>query len=95
MVEQELIRTGANVSAVAKSLGVSVHDLRVLTRVRPRLIEVALEAEERRLDDAQSALFDALRNGSLRKRMRVASYILRSTKAASTVTAGRPAKRSL
>jgi hypothetical protein len=54
-VERELIRTGANVTAAARSLGVPTHDLRVLTRVLPRLIEVAMEAEELRLDEARGA----------------------------------------
>jgi hypothetical protein len=76
-VERELIRTGANVSAAAKSLGVPVHDLRVLTRAQPRLIEVAMEAEELRLDEAQEALFAALRTGTLRRRLAAASFILR------------------
>jgi hypothetical protein len=76
-VERELIRTGANVSAAAKSLGVPVHDLRVLTRIVPRLVDVALEAEELRLDEAQEALVAALRTGTLRGRLTAASFILR------------------
>jgi hypothetical protein len=80
-VERELIRTGANVSAAAKALGVPVHDLRVLTRTRPRLIEVALEAEEQRLDEAQAALFAVLRGKDMRKRLAAASFILRRTDA--------------
>jgi hypothetical protein len=84
LVERALIRTGANVCAAAKLLGVPKRDLRVLTRIKPRLIEVALEAEERRLDEAQSVLFAALRSGNLRRRMIAASYILRSTRAGTT-----------
>jgi hypothetical protein len=80
-VERELIRTGANVSAAAKALGVPVHDLRVLTRTRPRLIEIALEAEEQRLDEAQAELFAVLRGKDMRKRLAAASFILRRTEA--------------
>jgi hypothetical protein len=78
-VERELIDTGANVTAAAKRLGVPVHDLGVLTRVCLRLIDVALEVEQLRLGDAQSALFAALRSGSLHRRMMAASFILRRT----------------
>jgi hypothetical protein len=81
-VERELIRAGANVSAAAKSFGVPVHDLRVLTRALPRLIEVALEAEELRLDEAQETLLEALRVGPLRRRIRAAGFILRMSGAA-------------
>jgi hypothetical protein len=68
-VEWELIRTGANVCAVAKSLDVPV---------------------QQRLDEAQSALFAALRSGSLRRRMGAASYIL---KRRADAVGGRPARR--
>jgi hypothetical protein len=76
-VERELTRTGGNVSAVAKVFSVPVHDLRVLTRARPRLIEVALEAEEQRLDEAQAALVATLRCDEMPKRLAAAGFILR------------------
>jgi hypothetical protein len=47
-VEREVIRTGANVSATAKKMGVPVHDLRLLTHAIPRLIEAAWRRKSRR-----------------------------------------------
>jgi hypothetical protein len=80
-VERELIRTGANVSATAKTMGVPVHDLRLLTRAIPRLIEAALEAEERAIDEAVQVLRDGLRHPDMNKRLVAAAYFLRHTEA--------------
>jgi hypothetical protein len=58
-VERELIRRDCNVSAAAKALGVPVHDLRLLTRARPRLMDVAFEAVDRSLDEAEAIVREA------------------------------------
>jgi hypothetical protein len=80
-VERELIRRDCNVSAAAKSLGVPVHDLRLLTRARPKLMEAAFEAVERSLDEAEATMRDAMRNGDARQRVAAAGYLLRNTEA--------------
>jgi hypothetical protein len=76
---RELIRTGGNVSAAAKALGVPALDLRLLTYAVPELIDAALEAEERVLDEAQAVLFEAMRAGDMRRRIRAAGLFLRAT----------------
>jgi hypothetical protein len=80
-VERELIRRDCNVSAAAKALGVPVHDLRLLTRARPRLMDVAFEAVERSLDEAEAIVREAIDNGDARLRIAAASYLLRNTEA--------------
>jgi hypothetical protein len=80
-VERELIRRDCNVSAAAKALGVQVHDLRLLTRARPRLMDAAFEAVERSLDEAEAIVLDAIETGDARQRIAAASYLLRNTEA--------------
>ena len=80
-VELELIRTGVNVSAAAKALGVPWRDLRTMTRAVPRLMEAALEAEECALDEAEARLREVLRSDDMHKKIRVAGFILRMTSA--------------
>jgi hypothetical protein len=65
------------VSAAAKRLGVPVHDLRLLTRARPKLMEAAFEAVERSLDEAEAIVSEAMRNGDARQRIAAAGYFLR------------------
>ena len=79
---RELIRTGGNVSAAAKALGVPALDLRLLTYAAPELIDAALEAEERVLDEAQAVVREAMRVGDMRRRVMAAGFFLRATAAA-------------
>jgi hypothetical protein len=74
-----LIRASGNVSAAAKALKVPARDLRLLTFAVPELIDAALEAEEQVLDEAQALLFEALRGGDMRRRIRAAGLFLRAT----------------
>ena len=78
---RELIRTGGNVSAAAKALGVPARDLRLLTFAVPELIDAALEAEEQVLEEAQALLLEAVRGGDMRRRIRAAGLFLRATAA--------------
>jgi hypothetical protein len=78
-VERELIRKDCNVSATAKALGVPVHDLRLLTRARPRLMDAAFEAVERSLDEAEAIVREAIESGDPRQRIAAAGYLLRNT----------------
>ena len=77
----ELIRTGCNVKAAARALGVPTHDLRLLTYAVPELMDAALEAEERALDEAEAMVFAALRDGEMPRRIRAAGFVLRATAA--------------
>jgi hypothetical protein len=78
---RELIRAGGNVSAAAKALGVPARDLRLLTFAVPELIDAALEAEERVVEEAEALLFAAMRGGDMRRRIRAAGFFLRATAA--------------
>jgi hypothetical protein len=78
---RELIRVSGNVSAAAAALGVPAHDLRLLTYAVPELIDVALEAEERVLDEAEALLLEAMDVGDMRSRIRAAGLFLRLTAA--------------
>jgi hypothetical protein len=80
-VERELVRRDCNVSAAAKTLGVPVRDLRLLTRARPQLMDAAFEAVERSLDEAEAIVRKALENGDARQRIAAAGYLLRNTEA--------------
>ena len=76
-----LISAGGNVSAAAKALNVPAHDLRLLTFAFPELVDAALSVEERALDEALAVLFEAMRTGDMRRRIRAAGLFLRSTAA--------------
>jgi hypothetical protein len=76
---RDLIRSGGNVSAAAKTIGVPAHDLRVLTYAVPELMDAALEAEERVIDEAEAVLLEAMRGGDMRRRIRAAGLFLRAT----------------
>jgi CspA family cold shock protein len=56
VVQRELTKNHANVSATAKVLGVPVTDLRRMTWSIPPLIDVALEAGEVLCDEAEARL---------------------------------------
>jgi hypothetical protein len=76
---RELIRTGGNVSAAARALGVPTPDLRRLVYARPELLDAALEAEARVIDEAEALLLEAIRGGDTRLRIRAASLFLHAT----------------
>ena len=78
-VGRELIRTGGNVSAAAGAVGVPTPDLRLLLYARPELLDAALEAEERVVDEAEALLLEAIRGGDMRLRIRAAGLFLRAT----------------
>ena len=52
-VERVLVKHHANVTAAARELNVSSHDLRRLTWSKPRLIDTALEEAHRLIDRAE------------------------------------------
>ena len=79
---KELIRTQGNVSAAAKALGVPIHDLRLLTRAEPRLIEAAFEAEEQALDKAEAEIRNALNSADKARALAAAAALLRISPAA-------------
>lgn len=93
-VERELVRRDCNVSAAAKGLGVPVHELRLLTRARPRLMEAAFEAVERSLDEAEAIVREAMSNGDPRQRIAAAGYLLRNTEAGRRRGWGRRRRRT-
>ena len=80
-VERELIRRDCNVGAAAKALGVQVHDLRLLTRARPQLMDAAFEAVERSLDEAEAIVREAIDSDDARQRIAAAGYLLRNSEA--------------
>lgn len=71
-----------NISAAAKRLRVPAHDLRLLAQACPELVGAALEAEERRLDEAEAELMACLKSPDTATRLEAASYILRISPAA-------------
>jgi hypothetical protein len=77
---RELTRSGGNVSAAARALGVPTQDLRLLVYARPELLDVALEAEARVIE-AEKLLLEAIRGDDIRLRIRAASLFLRTTAA--------------
>jgi hypothetical protein len=81
VVGRELIRTGGNVSAAARALGVPTPDLRHLVYAQPELLDAALEAEALVLDEAEAVLLEAMRVGDLRRRIMAAGLFLRATTA--------------
>jgi hypothetical protein len=74
----ELIRARGNVSATARTLGVPTHDLRLLTYAVPELMDAALEATERALDEAEAIVLEAMRTGDMGRRIRAAGFLLRA-----------------
>jgi len=79
---KELISRQGNVTAAAKALGVPAHDLRLLTRAQPRLIEAAFEAEEQALDKAEAEIRNALNSSDKARALAAAAALLRISPAA-------------
>jgi hypothetical protein len=83
-VERELVRTGGNVNAAARALGLYTRDLRLLIYARPELLDKALEAEALALDKAQAEIIKTIRGDGgepLAVRLRAAVFLLRYTEA--------------
>ena len=78
---RELIRTGSNVSAAARALGLPTRDLRVFLYAKPELLDGALEAEECALDEAWEVVLATMRTGDMRRRIKAAGFVLRNTQA--------------
>jgi hypothetical protein len=78
---EALIRCGGSVRATAAALGVGWRDLRQVLDVRPELLDAALEAEERRIDEAQAVVLAVMRGGDPVQRIRAAGLFLRATAA--------------
>ena len=79
---KELIARQGNITAAAKALGVPAHDLRLLTRAQPRLIEAAFEAEEQALDRAEAEIRNALNSSDKARALAAAAALLRISPAA-------------
>jgi hypothetical protein len=78
---RELIRTGSNVSAAPRSLGLPTRDLRVFLYAKPELLDAALEAEELALDEALEVVLATMRTWNMRRRVKAEGFLLRNTEA--------------
>jgi hypothetical protein len=88
---RELIRVSGDVGAAAQALGVPAHDLGLLTWAVPELIDAALEAQERALDEAEALLIEAMESDDMQRRIRAAGLFFagHSGRASARVWAGR------
>jgi hypothetical protein len=80
-VRRELVRSGGNVSAAGRALGLPTRDLRLFLYAKPELLDAALEAEECALDEAWEVVLAAMRTGDMRRRIKAAGFVLRNTEA--------------
>jgi hypothetical protein len=53
----------------------------VFLYAKPELLDAALEAEERALDEAWEGVLATMRTGNMRRRIKAASFVLRNTDA--------------
>ena len=79
VVEEAMIRHGARVTDVAGELGVPISDLRKLCFAVPRLMDVAFEHEEKRIDLAEQRIDEALRSDDSRRHDSAAQFVLRNS----------------
>jgi hypothetical protein len=79
VVVEVLSRHGVNVSGAAAELGVESGDLRRLLWANPKLLDTAVEMEERRLDLAERNIFEALRSDDSRRRDATSFFVIRNT----------------
>jgi hypothetical protein len=79
VVVEVLSRHGVNVSDAAAELGVASGDLRRLLWANPKLLDAAVEMEERRLDLAERNIFEALRSDDSRRRDAASFFVIRNT----------------
>ncbi len=78
VVEEAMIRHGARVTNVAGELGVPISDLRKLCFAVPRLMDVAFEHEEKRIDLAEQRIDEALKCDDSRRHDAAAQFVLRN-----------------
>jgi hypothetical protein len=81
-VERMFIRCHANVTATARVLNVPIKDLRQLSRVHPRLLEAAVEAEEQLLDLAEEVVLEAIQSHEPNRSDPMARFVLLNHEAA-------------
>ena len=79
IVVEVLGRHGVNVSDAARELGVASADLRRLLCANPRLTDMAVEHEERRLDLAEKNIFEALKSDDPRRRDAASMFTIRNS----------------
>jgi hypothetical protein len=79
VVVEVLSRHGVNVSDAASELGVASADLRRLLWANPKLTAAAVEIEERRLDLAESNIFEALKSDDPRRRDAASMFTIRNS----------------
>ena len=79
VVVEVLSRHGMNVSAAAADLGVASADLRRFLWADPKLMDAAVEVEERRLDLAERNIYEALRSDDPRRRDAASMFTIRNS----------------
>jgi hypothetical protein len=78
-VVEVLSRHGVNVTEAASELGVASADLRRLLWANPKLTDAAVEIEERRLDQAEKNIYEALRSDDPRRRDAASMFTIRNS----------------
>ena len=78
LVVEILSRHGVNISDAAGELGAGTADLRRLLCAKPRLTDMAVELEERRLD-AEKNIYEALTSGDSRRRDAASMFTIRNS----------------
>ncbi len=63
LVEAKLRELGGNIAAVARAFEVSRRAVQNFNQAHPKLQEVLKEARETMIDDAESSLYKAIKNG--------------------------------
>jgi hypothetical protein len=79
VVVEVLSRHSINVSDAARELGVASADLRRLLYAKPHLTDMAVELEERRLDQAEKNIFEALHSDDSRRRDAASFFVVRNS----------------
>ena len=79
VVVEVLGRHAINVSEAAGELGVASADLRRLLWANPKLMDAAVESEERRLDLAEKNIYEALRSDDPRRRDAASMFTIRNS----------------
>jgi hypothetical protein len=80
-VERALVEAAGNVTAAARTLGITGANLRGFVRTHPALMNVVFEQIEQEIDAAWQVLRDGLKSDNGRTRIRAAAYILRHSEA--------------
>jgi hypothetical protein len=79
VVVEILSRHGVNVSDAASEMGVASADLRRLLCANPHLTDMAVEVEERRLDLAETNIYEALKSDDARRRDAASMFTIRNS----------------